>query len=885
MGIADEIRARRHGVRLSAQRLFANRNAEKEAFEAKLSEVRSLRGREPDWAADLRLPRRNVLVYYGHGGIGKSRLSRELEQLLLDSARQARRRAGVVRVDFSEPAARDPELYLFALRAGMSALARSFPAFDTALSVYWSRQHPAMSMPEFIRNQSVLGGATDREALASNFKDWFQDLVDGAGLIVGGTSRVVNLTWSKLREKQTVKRLLRECAFFESCITEDDLDELRLHLPLLLAWDLSQLRRAAETDAVVFLDTFEHVTDGHRTSRLGDLEDVVARSAFFLRGVVFVVTSRSQLDWSDERRSATLEFAGPDDWPGLADIADDEGDQHFVGVLSPDDCEDYLAGCLLDSDERPAIEPTLRAGIAGMSSGVPLYLDIAVNHYIGLVAHGRTPTVNDFARGIPEIVMRLMEDLDESESDLLRAAALLGVFDRATLHVAVPQVRASAIETFLARSFVVDRGDQIYSVHELLQTSVRTQDAATTNAWSPEEWRAAQQRLVDHWSAQFQDRAAALWRDRRSQALAFWQLAGLYATTDVAAEVLADVVMQVQLRGVWATIDAGRSQPEELLTDRGRGLLLALDGIMARQVGRLDEGDRLLSEALAVPAFTGNMARLTKYYLAETRDIHEGDPTPLFLGLAEVDDRIGTEARMAHAHSLTRAGDLAGALAIAEQFPPDTDDPEFRYRLHELLGVIWLFAGKFSQAAEHFEITSQVAESEGSILFEALAQRHLALALCWTEPASVLDRIDDAERLNRDLNLYPGIGQCLLARAVALAGTAPLDEVDALLAEADTTFNEAGYYDDALGAPAISVFAAVVAGEEDLAQQRRATFLERAQGRRPRTWRALVDVWTNHKDYVDEVTWPQGQLRAVGDWTSPIQGRPRRSPGVDSRNR
>jgi len=31
MGIADEIRARRHGVRLSAQRLFANRNAEKEA--------------------------------------------------------------------------------------------------------------------------------------------------------------------------------------------------------------------------------------------------------------------------------------------------------------------------------------------------------------------------------------------------------------------------------------------------------------------------------------------------------------------------------------------------------------------------------------------------------------------------------------------------------------------------------------------------------------------------------------------------------------------------------------------------------------------------------------------------------------------------------------
>jgi hypothetical protein len=294
---------------------------------------------------------------------------------------------------------------------------------------------------------------------------------------------------------------------------------------------------------------------------------------------------------------------------------------------------------------------------------------------------------------------------------------------------------------------------------------------------------------------------------------------------------------------------------------------------MARQVGRLDDADRLLSDALAVPAFTGNMARLTKYYLAETRDIHEGDPTPLFLELAQVDDRISTEARLAHAHSLTRSGDLAAALALAQEFPPDTNDPEFRYRLHELLGVIWLFAGKFAQAAEHFEITSQVAESEGSILFQALAQRHLALALCWTEPASVLDRIDDAERLNRDLNLHPGIGQCLLARAVALSGAVPLAEVDVLLAEADTTFTEAGYYDDALGAPAIAVFAAAVTGDHDLSQQRRTTFLERAQGRRPRTWRAIVDAWTHHQDHLGDVTWPQGDGPALADWLSPLRAK------------
>jgi hypothetical protein len=337
--------------------------------------------------------------------------------------------------------------------------------------------------------------------------------------------------------------------------------------------------------------------------------------------------------------------------------------------------------------------------------------------------------------------------------------------------------------------------------------------------------------------------------------------------------VLADVVMQVQLRGVWATIEAGRSQPEELVNERGKGLLLALAGIMARQIGRLDDADQLLSDALAVPAFSGNMARLTQYYLAETRDVHVGDPTPLFLDLVKVNDRIGTEARLAYAHSRTRAGDLAGALAIAQDFPPDVEDPEFRYRLHELLGVIRLFAGQFDESVEHFEKTRQVAEAEDSILFRALALRHLALASCWAHPTAVLSEIDDVERLNRDLDLQPGIGQCLLARAVALAGSVPLGDVDAILAEADATFTGAGYFDDALGAPAVSVFAAAVAGDAGLVRERRSSLLARSEGRRPRSWLAIVDTWAGEGDHLPTITWPQGEAEARAAWSSVLDAR------------
>jgi tetratricopeptide (TPR) repeat protein len=417
---------------------------------------------------------------------------------------------------------------------------------------------------------------------------------------------------------------------------------------------------------------------------------------------------------------------------------------------------------------------------------------------------------------------------------------------------------------------VLDRGDGLHSIHELQQVSVRTQDQATSNPWSRDEWRTAERRLVEHWSTQFQSDSSTLWSDRRRQSLAFWQLATLYATTDVDAEVLADVIMLVQLHGVWATLDAARNQPDELVNERGGALLRVLDGVLARQIGNLAECDAVLSEALAMPTLTGNLRRLAQYYLAETRDIHEGDATSLFQTLAEIDDRIGTEARLAHAHSLTRTGDLATALRIAQGFDAQDPDPEFGYRIHELLGVVWLFAGRFETAAEHFATSRQVGEAVGSPLLAALGARHLCLALCWSDPQRASELLDEAETLNRDLNLPPGIGQCLMARAVCqMASARPdlgIDRIDDVLADAEATFRRAGYLDDALGPVALRVLAAATVGDQELASQRRTALVAQAEGRRARTWLAAADVWTGNRAWFDRIRWPQGADAAYRDW-------------------
>jgi hypothetical protein len=126
MGIGDAVRARRHGSALSAQRVFTNRDDQVAAFFELHERLSTLARRSPNVVLDLKAPRRNVLAFYGQGGIGKTRLSNELERRFRE-LELGKVRRGVVRIDFSEPSARDPELFLLALRAGFKRCLGAVP--------------------------------------------------------------------------------------------------------------------------------------------------------------------------------------------------------------------------------------------------------------------------------------------------------------------------------------------------------------------------------------------------------------------------------------------------------------------------------------------------------------------------------------------------------------------------------------------------------------------------------------------------------------------------------------------------------------------------------------------------------------------------------------
>ncbi|MEB3323387.1 MAG: hypothetical protein VKI81_11240, partial [Synechococcaceae cyanobacterium] len=328
--------------RPSALEVFTNREGLIDAFQ------RALEQKRPD--------QHRVLVFYGDGGIGKSLLTRKLEQLL----RQRDPEALLARLDFAGNETTPPDVLLYRLRRAFPTL--PFPSFSLGLAIYAKRVHPEQPFP------------SDRAAFLEGTGPYGDLLSDALGALTSNPAIAVAI--STLKATAQARRQVRE--WFEGRAepwlrrsTAFSEEELLAQLPLLWAQDFRHaLRsRAARVDLdwddqelyngpppLIVLDTYEalwHPGRGRRGELRSLREQWLVDLISELPEVLWLIGGRDRISWEEAYD------------PGWSEVCE----QHLVGRLSDADARAFLA-------KRQVSDPQIVERILETAAGIPFYLEL-----------------------------------------------------------------------------------------------------------------------------------------------------------------------------------------------------------------------------------------------------------------------------------------------------------------------------------------------------------------------------------------------------------------------------------------------------------------------------------------------------------------------------
>jgi tetratricopeptide (TPR) repeat protein len=851
---------------VSAQQVFTNRTSEIAAFDGAIVALGDyLSSVELSPVSDRRAPRKNVLTYYGVGGIGKSTLSRELENRYLrrDDGREREDRA-TVRIDFAEPTAFDPESYVLRIRAGLARLAPSWPAFDLALSIYWARAHPGEPLAEFIDRDSTLRRATRETGFFEQIHTTVSEIAGALPGVAGGAYKLASSLYSRLKERIASHRVLKRCELLPELLEADADFETLSYFPYLLAWDLDRLS-SPHPRAAVFLDTYEAVTGG--TTR--EFERWLQRSVFLMPNVLFVITGRNRLDWADLTTPQELDFVGTERWPNLGSEQTQDPRQHLVGYLSPSDAHRYLE-TVLTENERPMIPSDIRERIVSAGLGLPLYLDLAVTIYLDILGRGRTPIAADFGQPLPAVAARMLRDLGADEQELLRTAALLDTFNLDMLKAGCPQVSDATLHRFSQRPFLEVDSNRAwrYSLHSVLRDAIRQADANLPNSWSHRERAIVAARIADHLKRYAE--AADTNGDRSAEVAVFRQVTGLCVLTDQFFDWLVDIAQRILVSGHWNSLDTSQHGNDEI-----SALLLGIRSARERRTGVLDNAISAANTALERSGSSERLRQFLALHRAHALRVagRYAEAALDYESLRQQNGSHATEAGywLADYHYLD--GRFEDALAELDQL---TEPPAALHgEILRLKGHIFRVNALFSRAEACYREALELARETGNIAAEGKACTDIVQTLSWQRPEDAHRLRPKAVEINENLHNKVELVKLHAATAVTLANLDDFNAAEAEVRRGLSLTEQCGYSGGKIWCWAARAFACMKAGDwvghDEAVSQ--VTSIGRELGGN-RFWGDITRWWTGDVTdaFASDTRWIGGAQAARERWHSVASG-------------
>ncbi|HEX8304012.1 MAG TPA: hypothetical protein VF612_03970 [Jatrophihabitans sp.] len=459
---------------------------------------------------------RNVLTFYGHGGVGKTDLSRHLADWIDPEGEttsgwgEAPETAvsAIVRWDVNDShGGLDPLPLLIELRRQLGRLESTWPAFDLAFGSFHRSLRPGVEL----RLRTPRAGST---TLSDVLAGLVGDVIAGADVAISGGlgaatfgagQFVLKTAHARSRARKTLNdypelaELVKDCESLSGSVEEIALVAGRI--AFMLSEQIDRMEPEKRPLIVIFVDHMDRLQiPGETHLGEGTLNRLVSRLPYFL----FVITGRDSLRWH-EPSSTDLAVLGAKAWPLLSTESPplDEPRQHRIGNLSVVDAELFLRTSFARNDI--AVEDILIAQLAETSDGWPLHLDTIVAVAIERSSPGRLLTAADLAGPLPKLVERLLRDLPAPVADAFRTACLLPYFDT-NFVAAAGQLTHGAVEQLLKKEFIRTNPGSVYPhrIHDKLRALVREAGSAVVGGWSESDWRERANRALTEAASRFE---------------------------------------------------------------------------------------------------------------------------------------------------------------------------------------------------------------------------------------------------------------------------------------------------------------------------------------------------------------------------------------------
>ncbi|MFA3790013.1 hypothetical protein AB6T38_02730 [Aliiglaciecola sp. SL4] len=371
----------------------------------------------------------NVLQFYGVGGVGKSRLLKELKDILPSLHKDII----CSKIDFDDDSINESSRALLRLRNSFDKKVQ-FKLFDFAYAVFFGKRNPEFEFSDqklpLIEEAGVLGSIIS--------------VMDGLG-IVGAISGIVAQT-----HKYSKKLLLdQEAKLALQSLQNMSEKEIVSVLPEFFSFDLNSYCEKKSSKAVLFFDTYEALWYGYSGEKHAFTRDSWVRQlANSSQYILIVIAGREKLRWQEYNN----------EWESAIDT-------HLLNNLSKEDVVRFLNSAGIKDKE-------LVEKIASVSGGHPYYLDLCLD----ILAQNGAVEITEWPDSKRELFDRFSKSLSSNELALLKRLAPLSSYDDRYTKSAVRHFNIALNDDELHAhrrfSFVKLHEDGSATLHDLMRRSL-----------------------------------------------------------------------------------------------------------------------------------------------------------------------------------------------------------------------------------------------------------------------------------------------------------------------------------------------------------------------------------------------------------------------------